>query len=64
VYKEDLIQQYLAEEVPRGVSPPVVSKTFINLALVKTSGEACKSDYSIRGNADDILAEKERFEYK
>ena len=63
-FKEDLIKQYLAvDEVPRGAWPPVVSKTFINLALVKTSGELSKIDYSVRGNADDILAKKEIIEY-
>ena len=63
-FKEDLIKQYLAvDEVPRGAWPPVVSKTFINLALVKTSGESSTSDYSVRGNADDILAKKEMIEY-
>ena len=64
-FKENLIKQYLAKnEVPQhGVWPPLVSKTFINLALVKTSGELSKSDYSVRGNADDILAKKEMIEY-
>ena len=63
-FKEDLIKQYLAvDEVPRGAWPPVVSKTFINLALVKTSGESSTSDYSVRGNADNILAKKEMIEY-
>ena len=63
-FKEDLIKQYLAvDEVPRGVWPPVVNKTFINLALVKTSGEPSKIDYSVRGNADDILAKKEFIRY-
>ena len=51
-------------QVPRGVWPPVVSNTFINLALVKTSGEPSKSDYSVRGNADDVLAKKEKIKYE
>ena len=51
-------------QVPRGVWPPVVSNTFINLALVKTSGEPSKSDYSVRGNADDVLEKKEKIKYE
>ena len=50
-------------EIPR-VWPPVASKTFINLALMKTSGEPSKSDYSVCGNADDVLAKKEMIKYE
>ncbi len=51
-------------EVPRTTWPPVASKAFINLALIETSGQPLKSDYSIRGDSDDIVAVKKTVEYK
>ena len=63
-YKKNLCLRYSRfEEVPRGAWPPVVNNTFINLALINTSGES-SSDYSVRGDADDVLAKKEKIEYK
>ena len=61
-----LVKRYLKKpEVPCvGTYPPVGTKTFINLALIEYSGEPCKSDYSVRGNADDVIARKEKIEYK
>ena len=45
--------------------PPVVSKTFINLALIKSScGPRSKVDFSVRGDGDDIIAKKEKVEYE
>lgn len=59
-FREVLFKQYSRyPEVPRGSWPPVVSKTFINVALIET-GQPLKSDYSIRGDADDVLAVKRR----
>ena len=44
--------------------PPVVSNTFINLALVKSSSnKKNKSDLSVHGHADNTFAEKEKIEY-
>ena len=64
--KQVLMKRYLKKpEVPCGDTwPPVGTRTFINLALIKSSGEPCKADYSVRGNADDVLARKEKIEYE
>ena len=64
--KQVLVKRYLKKpEVPcGGTYPPVGTKTFINLALIESSGEPCKSDYSVRGNADDVIARKEKIEYE
>ena len=44
--------------------PPEVSNSFINLALVKSSSKRKnKSDLSVCGDADDVIAEKEKIEY-
>ena len=43
--------------------PPIVSNTFINLALIKSISKN-KVDFSVRGDADDIIAEKEKVEYE
>ena len=64
-YKNKICHQYSKlAQVPHGVWPPVVSNTFINLVLVKTDSEPSKSDYSVRGNADDVLAKKEKIKYE
>ena len=64
--KQVLVKRYLKKpEVPCGGKyPPVGTKTFINLALIESSGEPCKSDYSVRGNADDVIARKKEIKYK
>ena len=64
--KQVLMKRYLKKpEVPCGDTwPPVGTRTFINLALIKSSGKPCKSDYSVRGNADDVIARKEKIEYE
>ena len=52
-------------EIPENSWPPVVSRKFINLALIKSSDNCTDPhDYSVRGDADDIIAEKERVEYE
>ena len=44
---------------------PVVSKKFINLALIKPSQiDEVKANYSVRGDADAVLADKEVVEYE
>ena len=64
--KKRLINLYLAKSViPEDTWPPTVSKIFINLALIKYSKYCIDFiDYSIRGDADDIIAKKEKVEYK
>ena len=62
--KQLLMKRYSQDpEVPRDSWPPVGTRTFINLALIKSGVKPLKSDYSVRGNADDILASKEKIEY-
>ena len=52
-------------EVPRNTWPPVGTNTFINLVLIKQSGEIARNyDYSVRGDMDDIVKSKERVNYK
>ena len=64
--KKRLKNLYLAKSVvPEDTWPPTVSKIFINLALIKYSKYCIDFiDYSIRGDADDIIAKKEKVEYK
>ena len=64
--KKRLINLYLAKSViPEDTWPPTVSKVFINLALIKSSKDCMDIiDYAIRGDADDIIAKKEKVEYK
>ena len=64
--KKRLINLYSAKSViPEDTWPPTVSKVFINLALIKSSKDCMDIiDYTIRGDADDIIAKKERVEYK
>ena len=52
-------------EVPRNSWPPVGTNTFINLVLIKQSGEIARNyDYSVRGDMDDIIKSKETVNYK
>ena len=64
--KKRLINLYSAKSVvPEDTWPPTVSKVFINLALIKTSKDCMDNiDYAICGDADDIIAKKEKVEYK
>ena len=63
--KKRLINLYLAKSViPEDSWPPTVSKVFINLALIKSCKDCMDIDYAIRGDADDIIAKKEKVEYK
>ena len=64
-YKRNLCLKYLSEpEVSEGDWPPVVSKNFINLALVKPSYMPSRTKYSIPGNPDKELKKKEKIEYE
>ena len=64
--KKQLLSLYSANnEISQDLWLPEVSVTFINLALIKSSKDykhVC--DYSVRGDADDIIAKKEKIEYK
>ena len=52
-------------EVPRNTWPPVGTNTFINLVLIKQSGEIARNyDYSVRGDMDDIVESKETVNYE
>ena len=64
--KKQLLSLYsIKSEIPKDSWPPVVSRTFINLALVKSKRDHTDVyDYSVRGDADDIIAKKEKIEYK
>ena len=66
VAKKRLINLYSAKSlIPEDTWPPTVSNVFINLALIKSSKDCMDNiDYAIRGDADDIIAKKERVEYK
>ena len=63
--KSLLVNRYLSKtDVPTDW-PPLGTKTFINLALIKSSaGSTDPSHYSVRGDADDILVTKKRIKYE
>ena len=62
---EHLIQIYSRQrEVPRSTWPPVGTNTFISLVLIKQCGEIARNyDYSVRGDMDDIVKNKETVDY-
>ena len=66
--KKHLLNLYGSKKevsIPKDSWPPVVSKTFINLALIKsTTGYKTKADYSVDGNADKVIDQKEKVEYE
>ena len=60
-YKRNLCLSYSREpEVSEGDWPPVVSKNFINLALVKPSSAPSRTNYSMPGNPDKELEKKRK----
>ena len=62
--KELLLNSYSAlKEVPtsRNDWPPIVANKFVELAIIKSSGRNMSG--TVRENADDFLAEKEKIEY-
>ena len=67
MYTYSLARMYIAQpEVPRDTWPPVSSKKYINLALIRQKQTDYASQYArltIRGNMDDILQHKEVIEY-
>ena len=64
--KKRLLNLYSAKSlIPEDNWPHTVSKVFINLALIISSKDCMDIiDYTIRGDADDIIAKKEKVEYK
>ena len=63
--KEHLVNIYSSRcEVPRDTWPPVGTKTFINIVLIKET-EDHKNDYiySRRGDIDDIIGGKKEIKY-
>ena len=64
--KKRLLNLYSTKSVISKDSwPPIVSKTYITLALIKSSkGSGDNTDYSVRGDADDIIAKKEKVKYE
>ena len=61
--KKQLLSLYSA--IPQDSWLPDISVTFINLALIKSSKiNTIDCDYSVRGDADDIIAKKDKIEYK
>ena len=66
--KKRLINLYSKrKEIPQDSSswPPIGTTTFINLALIKKNTQNTDdNDYTIQGDADDILAEKEKVEFE
>ena len=65
--KNLLLNRYsILKKVPYSKNdwPPVVANSFINLALVKSSFNKNISDLSVCGDADNIIAEKEKIEYE
>ena len=49
----------------RNTWPPVGTNAFINLVLIKQSGEIARNyDYSVRGDMDDIVESKETVNYE
>ena len=63
--KRRLLNTYLKEkEISTDLWPPVGTNTFINLALIKSSGDSDTTDYTVRGDLDDIVGTKEKLQYK
>ena len=66
--KKRLINLYSKrKEIPQESSswPPVGTSTFVNLALIKKNTQNTDdNDYTVQGDADNILAKKEKAEFK
>ena len=64
--KKCLLDLYSSlKDIPTDSWPPVGTSTYIELALIHEKRNIKKKhDYSIRGDIDDILKEKDKVEYK
>ena len=61
----NLYSTALEVPIPKDSWPPVVTKAFINLALIKSrSPQSITKNYSVCGDADNIIAVKENISYK
>lgn len=67
-FKGDLAAMYLAQpEVPEDTWPPISNQKYVNLALIKQQEVNYGSKLArvtIRGDIDDVLQEKQPYEYK
>jgi len=62
--KKCLLEKYkIQKEMPKDSWPPVGTSLFINLALVCDKNISRMYDYSVRGDMDDILKQKELQHY-
>ena len=63
--KKRMLNLYSVQsEVPKDSWPPVGTKTFINLVLIKKiRQQSDPKHYALSGNADKVIAQKERIEY-
>ena len=63
--KKCLLNLYSVQsEVPKDSWPPVGTKTFINLVLIKkVSQQSDPKHYALSGDADKVIAQKEKIEY-
>ncbi len=64
--KKQLLDLYsVREEIPEDSWPPVGTKTFVNLVLVKSEKQTTDSkQYCISGNADKVTVKKEKVKYE
>ena len=62
----DFVDFYVQwDELPRDSWPPVAATSFVKLALVtKSKSETSMLDYTVKGNIDDVLENKEVVEYE
>ena len=63
--KKRLLNLYSVQsEVPKDSWPPVGTKTFINLVLIKkVHQQSDPKHYALSGDADKVIAQKEKIEY-
>ena len=63
--KQKLVNIYLKErDVPSDSWPLVGTDTYINLAVIEPSEQSNPNHYTVRGNADDIIAKKVIVDYE
>ncbi len=69
IYTKEKNQQLdlysVCEEIPEDSWPPVGTKTFVNLVLVKSEKQSTASkQYCISEDADKVIVKKEKIEYQ
>ena len=62
---EHLVKMYsMQKKIPKNTWPPVGTECYVNLVLIKQSGEmSFQYDYSVKGDMDDIIKCKEPVDY-